>query len=59
MQGSAISAFNSLAAQKCVLHRQGFSSSVYWAVVGETGAYMTKISHNVRSNGQVGVLKRV
>ena len=28
-QRSAISAFNPLAAQRCVLHRQGFSSSVF------------------------------
>ena len=35
-QGSAISAFNPLAAQQCVLCRQGFSSSVCQAVVGAT-----------------------
>ena len=35
-QGSAISAFNPLAAQQCVLCRQGFSSSVCQAVVGGT-----------------------
>ena len=35
-QGSAISAFNPLAAQQCVLHRQGFSSSVCQAVAGAT-----------------------
>ena len=35
-QGSAISAFNPLAAQRCVLHGQGFSSSVHQAVVGTT-----------------------
>ena len=35
-QGSAISAFNPLAAQQHVLHRQGFSSSVCQAVVGAT-----------------------
>ena len=33
-QGSAISAFNPLAAQQCVLHRQRLSSSVCQAVVG-------------------------
>ena len=35
-QGSVISAFNPLAAQQCVLHKQGFSSSVCQAVAGET-----------------------
>ena len=35
-QGSVISGFNPLAAQLCVLHRQGFSSSVCQAVVGAT-----------------------
>ena len=35
-QGSVISAFHPLAAQQCVLHRQGFSSLVCQAVVGET-----------------------
>ena len=34
-QGSTISAFNPLAAQENVLHRQGFSSSVCQAVVGQ------------------------
>ena len=33
-KGSAISAFNPLAAQRCVLHRQGFSSSVFQEVMG-------------------------
>ena len=35
-QGSVISAFNPLAAQQCVLCRQGFSSLVCQAVVGAT-----------------------
>ena len=35
-QGSAISAFNPLAAQRCVLCRKGFSSSVCQAVMGAT-----------------------
>ena len=35
-QGSAISAFNPLVAQQCVLCRQGFSSSVCQAVAGAT-----------------------
>ena len=42
-QGSAISAFNPLAAQQCVLCRQGFSSSVYQAVVGATWASTWKL----------------
>ena len=42
-QGSTISAFNPLADQQCVLHRQGFSSSVCQAVVGATLASMTKV----------------
>ena len=41
-QGSAISAFNSLAAQQCVSCRQGFSSSVCLAGVGATQASMSK-----------------
>ena len=35
-QGSAVSAFNPLAAQRCVLHQQGFSSSVCQVVAGAT-----------------------
>ena len=35
-QGSAVSAINPLAAQQCVLHQQGFSSSVCQAVAGTT-----------------------
>ena len=42
-QGSAISAFNPLAAQQCVLCRQGFSSSVCQAVVGATQASTSKV----------------
>ena len=42
-QGSAISAFNPLAAQQCVLHRQGFSSSVCQGVVGATWASTSKV----------------
>ena len=41
-QGSAISAFNPLAAQQCVLCRQGFSSSVCQAVAGTTQAFTSK-----------------
>ena len=42
-QGSAISAFNPLAAQQCVLCRQGFSSSVCKDVVGATQMSMSKV----------------
>ena len=42
-QGSAISAFNPLAAQQCVLHRQGFSSSVCQAVAGATRMSMSRV----------------
>ena len=42
-QGSAISAFNPLAAQWCVSCRQGFSSSVCQAVVGATWTSMSKV----------------
>ena len=42
-QGSAISAYNPLAAQRCVLCRQGFSSSVCQAVAGATGSFMMKV----------------
>ena len=36
VQGSAIGAFNPLAAQRCVLYREGFSPSVCQAVAGTT-----------------------
>ena len=42
-QGSAISAFNPMAAQRCVLCRQGFSCSVCQAVVGATWVSMSKV----------------
>ena len=42
-QVSAISAFNPLAAQQCVLQRQGFSSLVCQAVAGATRASMSKV----------------
>ena len=42
-RGSAISAFNPLAAQQCVLCRQGFSSSVCQAVVGATQTSMSRV----------------
>ena len=42
-QRSVISAFNPLAVQQCVLHRQGFSSSVCQAVVGATWVSTSKV----------------
>ena len=42
-KGSAISVFYPLAAQWCVLHRQGFSSSVCQPVVGSTWASTSKV----------------
>ena len=42
-QGSAVSAFNPLAAQRCVLHQQGFSSSVCQAVAGATRTSTSRV----------------
>ena len=54
--GSAICALNSLAAQRCVLHRQGFSSSVCQAVAGMTSVCLNqKSTSNVRKNWQVSI----
>ena len=55
--GSAIFAFNPLAAQQCVLCRQGFSSSV--CLAGATWASNQRSTSSVGRNGQVGVLDRV
>ena len=41
-QGSTITAFNTLASQRCVLHRQWFSSSVCQTIAELTGASTTK-----------------
>ena len=38
-----MAAFNPLAAQQCVLHKQGFFSSVCPAVVGATQASVSKV----------------
>ena len=35
-QGSAIAAYNPVGAQRCVLHRKGFSSSLFQATIGVT-----------------------
>ena len=42
-QGSAISAFNPLTIQRCMLHRQGFTSPVCQVVGGATGGFMSKV----------------
>ena len=42
-QGSTISTFNPLATQRCVLHRQVFSSSVCQAMAGVTQACTRKV----------------
>ena len=55
-QGSAITELNPLATQKCVLCRQGFSSSTSQAV---TGASTTKVTNNAGKNMPVGMLNRV
>ena len=43
VQGSAIAAFNPLAAKGCMLHKQGFSSSVCQVVAGAISATMIKV----------------
>ena len=43
VQGSAISTFNCLDAQRCVLHRWGFSPSVCQEVAGATQASTLKV----------------
>ena len=58
-QRSAISTFNPLAAQQCVLHRQGFSSSVCQMVVGATQTSTQRSTSSAGKNGPVGVLNRV
>ena len=58
-QGSPISAFNPLAAQQHVLHRQGFSSSVCQAVAGATQTSTSGSTSSAGRSGPVGVLDRV
>ena len=52
-QGSAISTFNPLAAQQHVLHRQGFSSSVCQAVMGNTNVYIKGLPAVPEGMGQL------
>ena len=48
-----------LAAQRCMLCRQGFSSLVCQAVAPATQVLMTIVTNNARRNGPVSVLQRV
>ena len=57
--GSAISAFNHLAAQQCVLCRQGFYSSVCQAVMGQVKCLCQRSTSGAGRNGQVGAFNRV
>ena len=59
VQGSAISAFNSLVAQGCVLCRQGFSSLVCQVVVGQLKHLCQGSTSSAGRCGLVGVLNRV
>ena len=59
IQGFAISAFNHLAAQQCVMQRQRFSSSFCQEVVGQLQCLPQRSTSSVGRNGQVGVLYMV
>ena len=59
VQGSAIAAFSPLAAQRYVLHRKGFCSSVCQAVAGLIEAFTSKVYYQSGKNVQVYMLKRV
>ena len=56
-QGSALSAFKPLAAEQCVLCRQGFSSLGQWQ--GQIKHLHQRSTSSVGRNGQDGVLYRV
>ena len=58
-QGFAISAFNPLAAQRYVLHRQGFSSQSVKQWWGQLKHLCQRSTSSAGRNGQVGVLERV
>ena len=58
-QGSAISAFNPLAAQRCMFHKQGFSSPVCQAKAEQLKHLHQRSTSSVGRNGWVGVFKRV
>ena len=55
-QGSAIATFNPLAAQRCVLLRQGFSSQ---ALIGQVRYVQQRFTGSVGKNGHVDVLEKV
>ena len=57
-QGSAISAFNPLAAQQCVLHRRVLFLSLSGSG-GDNSHLCQRSTSSVGRNGQVGVLNRV
>ena len=58
-QGSAISAFNPLAAERCVLCRQGSLPQSVRQWVGQLDHLHQRSTSSIGRNGQVGVLKRV
>ena len=58
-QGAGITAFIPLAAQRCVLHRQGFSSSICQEVQWQLKHLQLIFTTNAGKNGQAGVLERV
>ena len=59
IQWSAIAAFNPLAAQRCALCRQGFSSSTCQAVVGIDLPSITKVYQKCWNEWLAGLLERV
>ena len=58
-QGYIITAFNPLAVERCVLHRKGFSFSVFQAMAGVTEASTTKVMSNFGMYGQADVFMKV
>ena len=58
-EGSAVTAFNPLATQRCMFCSQVFSSLVCQAVVGQLKHIQQKFTNNVGRSGLVGVLERV
>ena len=56
-QGSIITAFTTLAAQRCVA-KTGVLLSSFQAVTGVTQASKTKVTNNAGRNGPIGLLKK-
>ena len=56
-QGSTITAFNPLAAHRCVLHRQGFCSSVCQAVAVLTCIYYKSLPAGLEGMGRMMCLR--